>query len=75
MTTEAKVLQQLRQLTAEQQQAVLDLIERLARQRSRRTPRKSARGRWGKLKIDVSLEDIRQMRGDIWTGFPREDVG
>jgi hypothetical protein len=75
MTTATQLLQKLRQLSPEQQQAVLELIERLTQQRCRRAPRKSARGRWSDLKINISPEDIRAVRQEMWAGFPREDAG
>ncbi len=75
MTAATQLLQKLRQLTPEQQQAVLQLVERLSRRQSPRAQRSSARGRWADLNINVSLEDIRRARREMWAGFPREDGG
>ena len=54
------------------------LIERLAPEIAREleskraTPRKSLRGLWRGL--DISEEDIAEVRREMWGGFPREDI-
>lgn len=38
-------------------------------------PRKSLYGLWADLKVDVSAEDIDEIRREMWGNFPREDIG
>ena len=37
-------------------------------------PRKSLHGLWADLNVDVSEEDIQEMRREMWGNFPREDI-
>lgn len=37
-------------------------------------PRRSLRGLWADLDIDISAEEIDEARREMWSGFPREDV-
>lgn len=54
------------------------LIERIAPQIQRELsvtnpgPRKSLRGMWRGL--DITDEDIRNIRREMWGNFPREDI-
>ncbi|MBP9502047.1 MAG: hypothetical protein KBF17_07810 [Candidatus Promineofilum sp.] len=53
------------------------LIERVAPQLERDLqtggPRQSLRGLW--KGIDISAEDIAEMRYEMWSNFPRADIG
>ncbi len=53
------------------------LIERVAPQLERDLqtggPRQSLRGLW--KGVDISAEDIAEMRREMWSNFPRADVG
>jgi hypothetical protein len=37
-------------------------------------PMKSLYGLWADLKVDISAEDIDQIRREMWSNFPREDI-
>ncbi|MGB1286392.1 MAG: hypothetical protein ACPG7F_07670 [Aggregatilineales bacterium] len=37
-------------------------------------PRKSLLGIWSDMNIDISEEDIRELRQDMWKNFPREGI-
>jgi hypothetical protein len=39
-----------------------------------KTPRKSLRGLWAEFNIDISDEDIAELRREMWGNFPREDI-
>ncbi|MCU0574796.1 MAG: hypothetical protein MUC41_17665 [Syntrophobacteraceae bacterium] len=76
---EAATLERLLEL-ARQLSAVdkIRLIERLAPEIEHelksytRTERKSLRGLW--RGVDISDEDIAQVRRETWSEFPREDI-
>lgn len=37
-------------------------------------PHKSLYGLWADLNVNVSEEDIDEMRREMWRNFPREDI-
>ena len=52
---------------------VLDFVEFLETRLGRGTPYKSLSGAWADLGVDLSAEDIDQVRREAWTEFPRRD--
>ncbi|MAS34855.1 MAG: hypothetical protein CL610_12665 [Anaerolineaceae bacterium] len=41
---------------------------------TQKQPLESLYGLWADLKIDISEEDIAQVRREMWSNFPREDI-
>jgi hypothetical protein len=37
-------------------------------------PHKSLYGLWADLNVDISEEDIDEIRREMWRNFPREDI-
>jgi hypothetical protein len=37
-------------------------------------PLKSLYGLWADLNVDISSEDIDEIRQEMWSNFPREDI-
>lgn len=62
-------------LPDEQQQAALDYIESLEREAEKRAApqRKSLMGAFAHLGLDVTAEDIDEVRREMWRNFPREE--
>lgn len=57
----------------------IQVIERLVGMLGREIPQepaplKSLYGLWADLNIDVSEEDIAEVRREMWANFPREDI-
>jgi len=74
MTLEQAILDAVRSLPADKQQEVWNHVMQLQGEyRSSRKPRKSGRGLWADLNIDVTAEEIDQLRREIWKNFPRDD--
>lgn len=72
MTIEEKVLEKLRELPPEKQQEVLDFVELLNEKNGTAKPRRSLRGLWKDLHINITEEDIAQARHEMWGNFPRD---
>lgn len=72
MTIEEKVLQKLRELPEEKQREVLGFVESLKKTDGPRRPRRSLRGLWADLGIEITEEDITQARREMWGNFPRD---
>jgi hypothetical protein len=74
MTLEQEILDSLRALPADKQQEVLDHMKHLRIEATQpRQPRKSGRGLWADLNIDLSAVEIDEARREMWKNFPRDD--
>lgn len=75
MSTAEVVIAKLSELTPEQQQEDLRLVERLASQ-SRANGRAANPIRaLADLGLDIADGEIDGARREMWSGFPREDMG
>jgi hypothetical protein len=74
MSIEEAVVERLKLLPPDKQREVLDFVESLQRQ-GNGTPhqrRKSLRGLWAGLGVNVTDEDISEARREMWGNFPRD---
>ena len=74
MTLEQEILDAVRALPADKQREFLDHVKRLRDEATQpRKPRKSGRGLWADLNIDLSAEVIDEARREMWKTFVRDD--
>ena len=74
MSIEKSVLEKLLKLPTEKQREVLEFVESLQKATGPRVPRRSLKGLWADLDVNISADDIAEMRREMWGGFPREDI-
>lgn len=73
MSLDDYFLQKLRQLPPDKQREVIDFVEFLHKKTaSSKTPRRSVKGLWADLGLDVTEQDIAEARMECWSSFPRE---
>jgi uncharacterized protein DUF2281 len=72
MTLEQQVLEKLRDLPPEKQKEVLDFVASLKEKNGSTKLRRSLRGLWKDLNINITEKDIAEARGEMWGNFPRE---
>lgn len=72
MTLEEQVLEKLRDLPPEKQKEVLNFVESLKKENGGKTARRSLRGLWKDLNIEITEEDIAEARREMWGNFPRD---
>lgn len=65
------ILENLRQLPPEKQQEVLDFAEFLRQKIVPEQPRRSLKGLWADLDVDISEQDIAAARHQMWDNFSR----
>ncbi|MGF1602453.1 MAG: DUF2281 domain-containing protein [Thermosynechococcaceae cyanobacterium] len=70
MTLSQAVLEKIQALPVDKQQQVLDFIEHL-QQPSDQKPQKSLKGLWADLDIQISEEELNEVRQGAWRDFPR----
>jgi hypothetical protein len=74
MTLEQEILNAVRALPADKQREFLDHVKRFRDEATRpRRPRKSGRGLWADLNIDLSAEVIDEARRETWRTIVRDD--
>jgi hypothetical protein len=66
------VLGKLRNLPPEKQKEVLEFVEVLEASGESKPPYRSLEGLWAKYDINITEEDIAEMRREMWSNFPRE---
>ncbi|MGL6140321.1 MAG: DUF2281 domain-containing protein [Planktothrix sp.] len=74
MNLEQAVLDKLRTLPLDKQQEVLNFTEFLQQKNLPKRSLKSVKGLCADLKIDITEEDIAQVRQEMWGNFPREII-
>ncbi|MBI3977116.1 MAG: DUF2281 domain-containing protein [Chloroflexi bacterium] len=70
MDIEQSVVEKLRALPPEKQQEVLDFVEFLYERSGAKRPRRSLKGLWADLGVDITEEDIAEARREMWGNFP-----
>ena len=74
MTVAEQILEKVDALPAERQQEVLHFAEFLAGRYAAKGPRRSSRGLWADLGVEITERDIEEVRREMWANFPREDI-
>ncbi len=72
MSIEELVMEKLRALSPESQKEVLDFVESLKQKSTVPAPRRSLKGLWADLGVDISDQDIAEARREMWGNFPKE---
>ncbi|GAA6620355.1 DUF2281 domain-containing protein [Scytonema sp. NUACC26] len=66
LNIEQNVLEKIRSLPVEKQQEVLNFVEFLAQKNQVERPRRSLKGLWADLDVNITSEDIAQVRREMW---------
>lgn len=70
MPIKQDLLEKLRSMPEEQQQAVSDFVDSL-KEKNGANPRRSLRGLWKAFNVDLTEQDISNARHEMWGKFPR----
>lgn len=74
MSIEQAIIEKLRTLPPDKQQQVLDFAEFLQQKSLPKRPRRSLKGLWADLGVDITEADIDEARREMWGNFPRENI-
>jgi hypothetical protein len=69
MTIEQQILDNVRGLSPEKRKEVLDFAKSLGEHNGSKAPRRSLRGLWADLDIQLTEEDIAEARREMWGKF------
>jgi len=78
MSVEEAILERVRTLPPEKREEVLKFADSLAdplkAAPKTKPPLRSPEGLWADFDIDISEEDIAELRREMWKNFPRDDI-
>ena len=74
MSIEKSVLEKLLKLPLDKQKKVLDFVESLEKKAGATGRRRSLKGLWADLGVEVSPEDIAEARSEAWGDFRLPDT-
>lgn len=82
MSQEELLLERWRTLSPSKQRQLLNIAEQFAIADHAGqlptlitpVPRRSLQGLWANLGIDITEQDLREVRQEMWSSFPREDL-
>jgi hypothetical protein len=72
-----EVVEQALQLTPVEKAQLLEKLASTLKQElagDQKQPLKSLYGLWADLNVDISADDIDEIRREMWSNFPREDI-
>jgi hypothetical protein len=73
MTAEEVLLKKFKVLPADKKQEVLDFAEFLeSREAAKKPPRVSLKGALANLNINLTEEDMREARNEMWRGYTKD---
>jgi hypothetical protein len=72
MTIEEAILEKVRALPPDKQSELLAVADSLSAEQQTKVPLRSPEGLWAEFDIDISEEDIAELRRDMWKNFPRD---
>ena len=74
MSIEEAILEKVRALPAEKREEVLKFADSLGTRALAKPALQSPEGLWANLDVDISEEDIAELRQEMWKNFPRDDI-
>lgn len=74
MSLDESFLEKLRQLPPDKQMEAISFVEFLLKKTSEKGSKRSLKGLWSNLGIDLSTEEISNARNEMWSKFPREST-
>jgi len=74
MAVAEQILEMVDALPPERQKEVLHFAEFLANRYAAKRARRSSRGLWADLGVEITEKDIEEARREMWANFPREDI-
>ena len=74
MSIDKSLIEKLEELPVDKLQEVRDFVDSLEKKKAKKHPRRSLKGLWAGLGVQVTAKDIAEARREMWERFPREPV-
>ena len=72
MTSEEVLLQTFKVLPTNRKQELLDYAKTLEQKEAVKRPRRSLKGALADLRFNLTEEDLREARNEMWRGYTRD---
>ena len=72
MTSEEVLLQKIKVLPPDLKQKAIEFVDSLQNEVQKKTPRVSLKGIWADLNVNITDEDIREARNEMWRGYTKD---
>ena len=72
MTVKEAVLEKLETMPTFRQQELLEYAEFLESKSSKQSPRRSLKGIWSDFKVNLTEQDLREARNEMWRGYTKD---
>ncbi len=72
MTSEEVLLEKFKVLPPNLKQKAIDFVDSLQSEAQKKAGRVSLEGIWADMDVNITEEDIREARKEMWSNFPRE---
>lgn len=72
MTAEEVLLERFKGLSVTRRKELLDYAKTLVQKEAVKKPRVSLKGIWADLNVNITEEDIREARNEMWRGYTKD---
>ena len=72
MVSEEVLLQKIKVLPPDLKQKAIEFVESLQKEARKKTPRVSLKGIWADMNVNITEEDIREARNEMWRGYTKD---
>lgn len=72
MTSEEVLLEKIKILPPDLQQKAIEFVDSLHNEARKKTPRVSLKGIWADMNVNITEEDIREARNEMWRGYTKD---
>ena len=72
MVSEEVLLQKIKVLPPDLKQKAIEFVESLQKEARKKNPRVSLKGIWADMNVNITEEDIREARNEMWRGYTKD---
>ena len=72
MVSEEVLLQKIKVLPPDLKQKAIEFVEALQKEARKKNPRVSLKGIWADMNVNITEEDIREARNEMWRGYTKD---
>ncbi|CAN5384790.1 hypothetical protein BH10ACI1_BH10ACI1_31180 [soil metagenome] len=72
MVSEEVLLEKIKVLPPDLMQKAIEFVESLQKEAQKKTPRVSLKGIWADMDVNITEEDIREARNEMWRGYTKD---
>jgi hypothetical protein len=72
MTSEEVLLEKIKVLPPDLRKKAIEFVDSLQDEARKKSPRVSLKGIWVGMNVNVTEEDIREARNEMWRGYTKD---